>query len=172
MTPPDSQPPFPTTGRLAGIDFGTVRIGVAVTDPSRIVASPLETYRRANETIDAAWFCELVRVEQLVGFVVGLPLHTSGDESEKSREARQFGAWLQRTTDLPVCFFDERFTTVEADRWMGEARLTRKKKKTRRDMLAAQIMLAAFIESAPQSPGTPAGQAGPLDDDPRDGSGT
>ncbi|OYV83422.1 MAG: Holliday junction resolvase RuvX, partial [Planctomycetia bacterium 21-64-5] len=97
--------------------------------------------------------------ERIVGFVVGLPVHLSGRESEKSREARQFGEWLAETTGLPVAYFDERFTTAEADQFLGAAELTKKQRAARRDKLAAQIMLAAFLEST--SPGEPA----PLDDD-------
>jgi putative holliday junction resolvase len=82
---------FPATGRLAGIDFGTVRIGVAITDASRILASPLENYNRRSLDADADYFRRLTVQEQIVGFVVGLPVHGNGRESQKSAEARIFG---------------------------------------------------------------------------------
>ncbi len=101
-SPPSDQPDFPATGRIAGIDYGTKRIGVAITDPDRRLASPLANYDRASPAQDAAYFRQLVADEQIVAFVVGLPIHLSGQESRKSREARAFGDWLEETTGRPV----------------------------------------------------------------------
>lgn len=139
--------PFPAKGRLAGIDFGTVRIGIAVSDPDQTMAMPHENYTRGDTQTDARRFCRLVEEDDIVGFVVGLPVHTSGNESQKSLEARQFGQWLAETTDLPVCFYDERYSSAEAERILEGANLTSKRRKARRDMLAAQIMLSAYLES-------------------------
>jgi len=134
-------------GRLAGIDYGTVRIGVAVSDPDRKLASPYETYSRKSPTKDAAYFRRLVAEERIVRFVVGLPLHLSGDLSEKAEEVLRFGRWLSETTDIAVDYFDERYTTVEAERLLRDAQLTDKKRKERRDKLAAQILLSAYIDA-------------------------
>ncbi len=79
--------------------------------------------------------------------MVGLPLHLDGRESEKSIEARSFGQWLGETTGVDVEFYDERFTTTEAEQALLEAEMTKKRRKKRLDMLAAQIMLTAYIES-------------------------
>jgi putative Holliday junction resolvase len=149
--------PFPATGRIAGIDFGTVRIGVAISDPQRIIASPWETYARGSNDIDAEYFRRLVANEGIVGFVVGLPVHMSGDESEKSRAARTFGEWLARVTQVPVCYHDERFSTVEADRVMAEAKQRRGRRRQLRDQLAAQVMLSSFLESRAAHPPGPIG---------------
>ncbi len=134
-------------GRVAGIDYGTVRIGIALSDPERRLASPHENYVRRGPKDDAEHFCRLAREEQVKLFVVGLPIHLDGRESPKSHEAREFGAWLARATGVPVEFFDERFTSVEAETLLLEAGLSRQRRKKRRDMLAAQIMLSAFLES-------------------------
>jgi putative Holliday junction resolvase len=139
---------FPRLGRIAGIDFGTVRIGVAVTDPDQRLASPLENYTRRGEAADAAWIKQLATSERLAGFVVGLPVHTSGNESQKSLEARTFGQWIAAQTNLPVLFFDERYTSAHAEALLLDAGLTSKRRKERLDKLAAQIMLAAFLESS------------------------
>jgi nicotinamidase/pyrazinamidase len=141
---------FPSHGRLAGIDFGTVRIGIAITDQQRMLASPYENYVRRDAQSDARRFQRLVSEEQIAGFVVGLPVHTSGHESQKSQEARQFGRWLAESTGVPVRFYDERYTSAQAEEILGEAQLTKKKRKKRLDMLAAQIMLAAYLESHSQ----------------------
>ncbi|HMC11823.1 MAG TPA: Holliday junction resolvase RuvX [Pirellulaceae bacterium] len=139
---------LPQTGRLAAIDFGTVRIGVAITDPDQRLASPLENYTRRGAATDAKWLLDLVSQERIVGFVVGLPVHISGDESQKSREARKFGAWVAELTNLPVCFFDERYTSAHAEALLLDAELTKKRRKERLDKLAAQILLAAYLESS------------------------
>ena len=150
----------PTPGRIAGIDFGTVRIGIAVTDPGRTIASPYENYTRGGPEQDARRFRRLVAEEEVTLFVVGLPVHLDGRESQKSVEARQFGRWLAEVTGVPVVHFDERFTTSEAEQVLLDAQMTRKRRKKRRDMLSAQIMLSAFLES--QAPGRQG--PGPLDD--------
>jgi putative Holliday junction resolvase len=135
-------------GRIAGIDYGTVRIGVAVSDAGRTLASPLETHVRGSEAADAAYFRQLVDREEIHLFVVGLPIHLSGEESEKSGEARRFGQWLGEVTGVAVEYFDERFSSRQADEFLHAGGLTRQRRKKRRDMLAAQVMLAAYLESS------------------------
>jgi putative holliday junction resolvase len=136
-------------GRVAGIDFGTVRIGIAISDPGRSIASPLENYTRRGLEQDARRFQRLVAEEGITLFVVGLPIHLDGQESKISQEARQFGQWLGELTGIPVEFFDERFTSHEAEQHLLAADMTRKRRKQRLDMLAAQIMLVAYLESGP-----------------------
>ncbi len=140
-------------GRVVGIDFGTVRIGIAISDPERKIASPYENYTRRGNEQDAKRFRRLAEEERVVLFVVGLPLHLDGRESEKSLEARKFGQWLGETTGVPVVFYDERFTTSEAENALMAAEMTKKRRKKRLDMLAAQIMLAAYLESGRQGSG-------------------
>lgn len=152
------EPELPS-GRLGGVDFGTKRIGVAISDPQKTIASPLAQYERRGESEDARWFVSLAHREEITAWVVGLPVHASGDESPKSVEARKFGIWLQKVTERPVFFFDERYSTVEADRFLADANFSRKRRKERRDMLAAQVILSAFLESQDRSGPTP-----PLDD--------
>ncbi len=137
------------TGRVAGIDFGRVRIGVALSDPGRRIASPYQTYRRRRPEQDAQWFRRLVAEQEVRLFVVGLPVHTDGSESELSRAARRFGQWLQEVTGVPVEFFDERFSTQWAAQTLRQAGLRGKKHRQKVDKLAAQILLAAYLESAP-----------------------
>ncbi len=139
--------PVPLKGRLAGIDFGTVRVGVAITDATQMIASPLEVYTRRNETLDEKFFSELVQLERIVGFVVGLPVHMSGDESQKSREAVAFGKWLERKTSVPVTWFDERYTTAMARDVLSQTNLSGKKRKAFLDKMAAQILLRAYLAS-------------------------
>jgi putative Holliday junction resolvase len=94
----------------------------------------------------------MVKEEGVQAFVVGLPVHLSGYESQKSIEARAFGKWLGEATGLEVEFFDERFTSKEALAHLERAELTKKKRKARLDMVAAQIMLTAYLESSRETP--------------------
>ena len=135
------------SGRLAGIDYGTVRIGVAITDFEQRLASPYENYTRRGELADARYFRELADAERIERFVVGLPVHLSGNESAKSLEARRFGEWLAKVTGRPIEFFDERYTSSEAERLLLDMGLTKKRRKERLDKLAAQILLTAYLES-------------------------
>lgn len=139
--------PLPTTGRIAGIDYGTVRIGVAIGDFEVRMASAYENYNRRSEKLDGQYFATLAKEERLLYWVVGLPVHLSGGESQKSSEARKFGHWLGERTGLAVEYFDERYTSSEAEALLLEAGLTSKQRKARLDQLAAQIMLSAYLEA-------------------------
>ena len=141
--------------RIAGIDYGTVRIGIATADTSVGIAGPHATYVRRSKPADARYFQKLVTDEGIERFVVGLPVHLSGQESRKSVEARAFGAWLARETGTPVEFFDERFTSAEAEGLLQAANLTKKKRTARRDQLAAHIMLTAYLEAGSRGQDAP-----------------
>jgi putative Holliday junction resolvase len=159
MSDPLPSAALPQTGRLAAIDYGTVRLGVAITDPDQRLASPLENYTRRGAAADAKWLAELAKLERIVGVVVGLPIHTSGNESQKSAEARKFGKWAGEVTGLPVAFFDERYTSAQAEELLLDAEMTKKRRKERLDKLAAQILLTAYLESTRSNE-----QSKPLDD--------
>ncbi len=145
----EPQSTIPPNGRLLGIDFGTVRLGLAVCDAGRRIASPLATYTRRNEPLDAEFLRKLAEEEQIVGIVVGLPIHNRGTESQKSRETRNFARWLEQTLGVPIVFFDERFSTARARELLGDE-LTPRRRKAKLDKLAAQVILASFLESDPQ----------------------
>jgi putative Holliday junction resolvase len=153
--------PSPTDRqRIAGIDYGTVRIGIALATSGVGIASPYENYTRRGESQDAKYFCDLAQQERIDLFVVGLPVHMSGGESQKSTEARAFGKWLTEITGVPVEFYDERFTSAEAESFLMDANLTSKQRKARLDKLAAQIMLSAYLESGSKGQSSP----GAIDD--------
>ena len=145
---------LPFEGRLAGIDFGTRRVGIAVCDASQQLASPLDVYQRRNEPEDAVYFQQLVSDQALVGLVVGLPVHVSGEESQKSQQARLFGNWLSQLTGLPVAYHDERYSSAQAEEVLEAASLTSKQRKQRIDKVAAQFILSAYLEST-RSTGDP-----------------
>jgi putative Holliday junction resolvase len=142
-----SRPVLPTTGRLLAIDYGHVRLGLAISDAERRWAGPYANYTRVSAQRDADYLRQVIKDEHVVGLVVGLPVHLDGRESQKSSEARQFAAWLQQITEIPVVLFDERFTTHEAEQHLLSAGLTKRQRRARLDMLAAHALLQAFLEA-------------------------
>ncbi|MGQ0634113.1 MAG: Holliday junction resolvase RuvX [Planctomycetaceae bacterium] len=153
----NSQPPpeFPGKGRLMGVDFGQKRVGLALSNPDQTLATPLETLMRRDEKQDARRLKQIARDYQVVGLVVGLPVHMSGKEGAQARAARAFGQWVAQETALPVCFHDERYTSAFADELLRELDLTARQRQDRRDRLAAQILLQSYLdgrrgEHAPQ----------------------
>jgi putative holliday junction resolvase len=148
-----------TRTRLLGVDYGKARVGLAVSDPARQIAFPLEVRERRGQDADAAYFRELAEREEVGGLVVGLPVHLDGREGPAAVEARAFGAWLAEATGLSVVFCDERFSTVQAESALWEAGLTHRLRKERRDKVAAQMLLQAYLDAG--CPAEPA--AGALD---------
>jgi putative Holliday junction resolvase len=142
---------FPVRGRLLGIDFGTKRLGLAICNPEQTISSPLENYTRRDLAQDARHIRRLVQDERIVGVVIGLPVHMSGDEGGKALEARAFGDWIIAETQLAVVYWDERYTSLQAEQMMLSAELTPKQRKARRDMLAAQILLKDFLNGDRQA---------------------
>ena len=135
------------SGRVLAIDFGTVRMGLAISDENQKFSSPYENYTRVTLEEDGRYLNRVIAKEGVCGVVVGLPIHLDGRESAKSQEARQFGSWLADLSGLPLMYFDERLTSIEAEQWLRSANLSRQKRKQRRDMMAAQLLLAAFLEA-------------------------
>lgn len=135
-------------GRLAGVDYGRRRIGVAVCDAERIICSPLCVHVTSGDRdADAAFFRRLAAEESIAGFVVGLPVHADGTDSAMSVEVERFGAWLGRITGLPVAFHDERYSSREAAGMLAGVGLTRGRKKARADAVAAQVVLQSWLDS-------------------------
>jgi putative Holliday junction resolvase len=162
---------FPRSGRIAAVDYGSKRIGVAICDPDWILASPLVVYDSTTENVNAQFFMRLAEEERIMGWIVGLPIHCDGGESSKSLECRTFARWLTQTTGLPGRLFDERFTTSAARERMRTS--GRKSGSSRHpvDAIAALILLESFLEAsryhetlAGHSVEGPANGAAPLDD--------
>jgi putative Holliday junction resolvase len=147
--------------RILGLDYGTRRVGAALSDPGRTIAFPIEVYGRRGPEQDARHYRELVEANDVGRIVVGLPLHSSGREGELAARARSFAGWVAAVTGRPVICFDERYSTVEAEQRLIEAQVTRQKRKALRDKLASQIMLQSYLDAGcPETEPAPA----PLDD--------
>jgi len=132
---------------ILGLDFGTKRVGAALSDPGRSMAFPLEVYERCGPARDARHYRDLVEEKDVDLIVIGLPVHTSGREGELAKLTRIFGNWLGAVTGRSVIFFDERYTTVEAEQRLIAAGLKRQKRRALRDKLAAQILLQSYLDA-------------------------
>jgi putative Holliday junction resolvase len=153
-------------GRLLGLDFGTRRIGAALSDPRRQIATPLEVHERRGADQDVRHYRSLVLEHEVDRIVVGLPLHTSGRAGTSAALARGFGAWVAEATGLPVVYSDERYTTCEAEDALIAAGMKRRRRQGLRDMLAAQIMLQNYIDAGcPETEATATPLADPPDHD-------
>jgi len=129
------------------LDIGDVRIGVAVSDLTRIIANPLETYTRSgNIQKDAQYIADLAAKQEVELFVSGLPLNLRGEEGEQTVKTRAFVEELQKHTQIPVKFLDERFTTVSAERVLIEANVRRENRKKVIDKVAATIILQNWLD--------------------------
>jgi putative holliday junction resolvase len=131
-------------GRRIAFDFGDVRIGVAVTDPSGILSTPLSFLENAEESL-VANMSSLYEEYQPIYTAIGLPSHLSGSESQKSKSVSDFAAKVSEITENPIYFIDERLTTVSASRTLREAGLNSKASKGEIDSMAAVAILDSAL---------------------------
>lgn len=137
---------LPALRPVAGLDLGTETIGVAVSDGYRRVATPLETIRRKKFTLDAEKLLAIVAHREIAGLVLGLPLNMDGSEGPRVQSTRAFARNLSRLTDLPIAFWDERLSTVAAERALLEADTTRKRRAEVIDHVAASYILQGALD--------------------------
>jgi len=131
---------------LIGLDLGTRTIGVAVSDGLRQVASPLETVRRRKFTADAGRILDIAAGRSVGGIVLGLPLNMDGSEGPRCQSSRAFARNLTALTDLPITFWDERLSTVAAERALLEADTSRKRRGEVIDHVAAAYILQGILD--------------------------
>ncbi|NGX45731.1 MAG: putative pre-16S rRNA nuclease [Chlamydiae bacterium] len=138
-------------GRIVGIDWGRARIGVAVSDESKFLASPLKTLNTTPKFLDTIKLLaeEIESVEKLEAVVIGLPLKMSGEESPMSVEVRAVKAELEKTLSAPIILWDERLTTAGVERTLRDAGIKRKKRAQIVDTLAACTILQSYLDSRP-----------------------
>lgn len=130
------------------LDVGDVRIGVAVSDLMGIIANPLETYtRKGIMDKDAQYIADLAKSHDVELFVSGLPLGLDGKENEQTAKTRQFVDALQKCSDIPIKYMDERFTTLSAERVLIEGNVRRENRKKVIDKVAATIILQNYLDS-------------------------
>jgi putative holliday junction resolvase len=134
-------------GRVLGLDVGSRRIGVAVSDPLGITAQGLETLQRTNKRQDFEYLRRVIREYEVKEIVVGLPLRMSGAEGTQSAKMRAFAEDLQKKFGLPVHLWDERLTSAEANRVLRETELSIDKRGKSVDRMAAILILQGWMDS-------------------------
>lgn len=145
----DLKQQLPTGRRLMGLDLGTKTIGLALSDVSLTIASPLETIRRGKFTRDAEALETLIDRQDVGGLVIGLPVSMDGSEGPRCQSTRQFAANLLARRDIPIAFWDERLSTAAVERVLiGEADMTRKRRAEVVDKAAAAYILQGALDAA------------------------
>ena len=137
---------LPPNRAICGLDFGDKTIGIAISDLRRMVASPSETLRRVKFTEDANRLLALLTAREVRGIILGLPLNMDGSIGPRVQATQAFARNLSRLTDLPIAFWDERLSTVAAERALLEADTSRKRRKEVIDAVAAGYILQGALD--------------------------
>jgi len=137
---------LPPMRALAGLDLGTKTIGVALSDRLLTVATPLETVKRRKFTEDAARLVEILRQREIAGVVLGLPRNMDGSEGPRCQSTRAFARNFSQLWDGPITFWDERLSTVAAERALLEADTSRRKRAELIDHVAASYILQGVLD--------------------------
>ena len=137
---------LPANRAVAGLDLGDKTIGVALSDLRRQVATPIEVIRREKFTIDAGKLLALLEARGAAGIVLGLPLNMDGSIGPRVQATQAFARNLEKLTALPICYWDERLSTVAAERALLEADTSRKRRKEVIDQVAAGYILQGALD--------------------------
>ena len=137
---------LPSGSRLLGLDLGTKTIGLAISDSSYRLATPLETIRRKKFTLDAEKLLSVIDARTVGGLVLGLPINMDGTEGPRCQSTRQFAQNLLEKRDIPLAFWDERLSTVAVERDLIEADVSRAKRADVIDELAASYILQGALD--------------------------
>ena len=135
-----------SSNSLIGLDLGTKTIGVAVSDTILSAATPIKTIKRKKFSIDADQLLEIISTKNCCGVVIGLPKNMDGSEGPRAQSTRAFGKNFSSKTMLPITFWDERLSTVAAEKALLEADTSRKRRSEVIDHVAAAYILQGFLD--------------------------
>ena len=133
-------------GRIAAIDYGRVRVGLAISDETRFLARPLVCLQNTKQ-LSLLIVQELAKHGMVDAIVLGLPIQMNGKEGEMAQEVRKFAEELKKHTTLPIVFWDERLTSAQADRTLREAEFSRKRRAELSDTMSATVILQSYLDS-------------------------
>ncbi len=133
--------------KVMGLDYGEVRIGISMSDMTRLIASPYETFTRKNLDYDLEYLSNLIKEKGVKKVVFGLPLNMDGSEGERVQATREFAKRLVEKSEIAVDFMDERLTSVSAENILVQANVRRDKRKKVIDKLAATIILQEYLDT-------------------------
>lgn len=136
-----------TEGRIMALDYGERRIGVALSDPLRVMATPLLTLNRKSREVDLGILADLARAHEVGRIVVGLPIGMDGARGEQVRRVESFIEMVGRATGLPVDPWDERLTTAQAEKALLEGDVSRRRRREVIDQVAAVILLQSYLDA-------------------------
>ena len=142
--------PLPANARLMGLDLGTTTIGIATSDLTRQIATPVMTINRKKFTPDAMELLGLAARENVGVIVLGLPINMDGSEGPRAQATRAFARNLGKLTDLAICYWDERLSTAAVERMLIQADTSRAKRDKVIDKLAAAYILQAALDALAQ----------------------
>jgi len=132
--------------RKMALDYGEVRIGIAFSDMLNIIASSYETYTRRGLGADLEYLAKLAKEKEVDEIVIGLPKNMDGTEGERAEATRSFGEKLEKLTNLKIKYFDERLTSVSAEKFLIQADMRREKRKQVIDKISATIILQNYLD--------------------------
>jgi len=135
-----------TEGRILAIDFGLVRMGLAISDALGLTAQGLPTLVRTNKEADLRYLGTVAGEYAVTRVIVGHPIGAAGEETEMSRRVVRFAEELHERLALPIDLWDERMTSIEADRSLRESNMGGRKRRQARDRVAAQILLQSYLD--------------------------
>lgn len=141
-----------TTGPLLGLDPGTKTLGLAISDRTRLIATPLKTIRRKKFTSDAAELLEIYETNQAAALIIGLPMNMNGTAGPRVQSVKDFANNLMKLRDIPIFFWDERLSTMAVTRSMIDADMSRKKRAENVDKLAAGYILQGVLDRLRNAP--------------------
>lgn len=132
--------------RTMGIDFGLARIGIALSDDTKFLASPFETYKRKNIDEDIQHILNIIKLKNVDEIVCGLPMNMQGEEQEIAKKTREFMQILQNNLNIQVSFVDERLSSLMAEDMLKATERDWKKRKEKLDAVAASIILQDYLD--------------------------
>ncbi len=134
--------------KAMGIDFGLARIGIALSDDTKFLASPFETYGRKGDDLDIQHLINIIKTKNVDEIVCGLPMNMAGEEQEIAKKTREFMAKLAENVDIKIEFVDERLSSLMAEEMLKETERDWKKRKEKLDAVAASIILQDYLDVA------------------------
>ena len=133
--------------KAMGIDFGMARIGIALSDDTKFLASPFETYKRKGDEFDFQHLLNIIKEKSVDEIVCGLPMNMQGEEQTIAKETRNFMSSLSEKIDIAISFVDERLSSLMAEEMLKETERDWKKRKEKLDAVAASIILQDYLDN-------------------------
>lgn len=133
--------------RTMGIDFGLARIGIALSDETKFLANPYETYKRKNTSADIDYFIDLIKSNNVDEIVCGLPLNMQGEEQEIAHQTREFMEQIASKSGVPIHYLDERLSSQMAEDILKERERDWRKRKEKLDAVSATLILQDYLDT-------------------------